>query len=88
MSCVTRTTYVLYALIRHICKSGYIRHGGQSFVNVSLGIDEALLAQAREHAASKGSTLNGLVRSLLEKPFQSPLAKTGSNASRLSLSKA
>lgn len=38
---------------------------GKPMANVTLSLDDQLLAQARYYAASQGASLNGLIRQLL-----------------------
>jgi hypothetical protein len=40
--------------------------------NVTLSMDEALLSRASEVARERGTTLNDMVRKLLEREIQSP----------------
>jgi len=40
--------------------------------NVTLSIDDTLLSQSREYAASKGTSLNGLIRQLLTNATTKP----------------
>jgi Family of unknown function (DUF6364) len=42
--------------------------------NLTLAIDDQLLKRARSYAQSRGTTLNALVRSLLEREVRPPIA--------------
>ena len=43
--------------------------------NVTLSIDDALLSRSRNYAASRGTSLNGLIRQLLVKATAEPEPK-------------